>query len=125
MPKRRIAPAIRSVDRAEKNDPAAFAKVEAEARSSQRQGTAVEAGEAGRETVLSVRHLMTDGHASPRCRPPRRKRYDSAGTIVIETTDAMDKAKMMAAMASEPGLDDVHRQHHADRRCCRRTMRRR
>ncbi|WP_292376469.1 TraB/GumN family protein, partial [Mesorhizobium sp.] len=33
-----------------------------------------------------------------------QKAYEGADTIIIETTDALDKAKMMAAMAAEPGL---------------------
>lgn len=30
--------------------------------------------------------------------------FDAAGTLVIETTDVLDQAKMMAALASDPGL---------------------
>ncbi|RVD12592.1 polysaccharide biosynthesis protein GumN, partial [Mesorhizobium sp. M7A.F.Ca.ET.027.02.1.1] len=36
--------------------------------------------------------------------PDAQKAYDAAGTIVIETTDVLDKQKMMVAMLKEPDL---------------------
>lgn len=36
--------------------------------------------------------------------PPAQAAFDKAGTVVIETTDILDQAKMTAALAAEPGL---------------------
>jgi uncharacterized protein YbaP (TraB family) len=89
----------------EKNDPAAFKKVEAEA-------TAVPNGKGllwklekpgEKPSYLFGTMHMTDTRVTT-LPAAAQKAYDGAGTVVIETTDAMDKAKMMAAMASEPGL---------------------
>lgn len=89
----------------EKNDPAAFKKVEAEADAVPNgKGLLWKLEKPGEEPsyLFGTMH-MTDARVTT-LPPAARKAYDGADTIVIETTDAMDKAKMMAAMASEPGL---------------------
>ncbi|TIQ35645.1 MAG: polysaccharide biosynthesis protein GumN [Mesorhizobium sp.] len=88
-----------------KSDPAAFEKVEAEA-------AAVPNGKSllwklekpgEKPSYLFGTMHMTDVRVTT-LPAAARKAYDGAGTIIIETTDALDKAKMMAAMAAEPGL---------------------
>jgi uncharacterized protein YbaP (TraB family) len=89
----------------EKNDPAAFRKVEAEAAAVPNgKGLLWKLEKPGEKPsyLFGTMH-MTDTRVTT-LPEPARKAYDGASTIVIETTDAMDKAKMMAAMASEPGL---------------------
>jgi len=88
-----------------KSDPAAFRKVETEAAAVPNgKGLLWKLEKPGEKPsyLFGTMH-MTDERVTTL--PPAAKRaYDGADTIIIETTDALDKAKMMAAMASEPGL---------------------
>ncbi|TPN83718.1 polysaccharide biosynthesis protein GumN [Mesorhizobium sp. CU2] len=89
----------------EKSDPAAFKKVETEAAAVPNgKGLLWKLEKPGEKPsyLFGTMH-MTDMRVTT-LPPAAQKAYDGAGTIIIETTDAMDKAKMMAAMASEPGL---------------------
>ena len=89
----------------EKNDPAAFKKVETEAAAVPNgKGLLWKLEKPGEKPsfLFGTMH-MTDTRVTT-LPPAAQRAYDGAGTIIIETTDAMDKAKIMAAMASEPGL---------------------
>ena len=89
----------------EENDPAAFKKVETEAAAVPNgKGLLWKLEKPGEKPsyLFGTMH-MTDTRVTT-LPAAAQKAYDGAGTVVIETTDAMDKAKMMAAMASEPGL---------------------
>jgi len=89
----------------EKHDPAAFKKVETEAAAVPNgKGLLWKLEKPGEEPsyLFGTMH-MTDTRVTT-LPAAAQKAYDGAGTIVIETTDALDKAKMMAAMASETGL---------------------
>ncbi|WFP63896.1 TraB/GumN family protein [Mesorhizobium sp. WSM4904] len=88
-----------------KSDPAAFEKIEAEAAAVPNGKSLLWKLEKPGETpsyLFGTMH-MTDARVAT-LPAAARKAYDGAGTIIIETTDALDKAKMMAAMAAEPGL---------------------
>ncbi len=89
----------------EKSDPAAFKKVETEAAAVPNgKGLLWKLEKSGEKPsyLFGTMH-MTDTRVTTL--PPAAKlAYDGAGTIIIETTDVLDKAKMMAAMASDPGL---------------------
>jgi uncharacterized protein YbaP (TraB family) len=89
----------------EKSDPAAFRKVEAEAGAVpngkgllwklEKQGEAP-------SFLFGTMH-MTDERVTT-LPAAAKKAYDGASTIIIETTEVLDKRKMMAAIAAEPGL---------------------
>lgn len=88
-----------------KSDPAAFRRVETEAAAVPNgKGLLWKLEKPGEKPsfLFGTMH-MTDQRVTT-LPPAAQKAYDNAGTIIIETTDALDKAKMMAAMASEPGL---------------------
>ncbi|RUX90588.1 polysaccharide biosynthesis protein GumN, partial [Mesorhizobium sp. M2A.F.Ca.ET.040.01.1.1] len=89
----------------EKSDPAAFKKVETEAAAVPNgKGLLWKLEKPGEKPsyLFGTMH-MTDTRVTT-LPAAAQKAYDGAGTVIIETTDAMDRAKMMAAMASEPGL---------------------
>ncbi|TGP21993.1 MULTISPECIES: TraB/GumN family protein [unclassified Mesorhizobium] len=88
-----------------KTDPAAFKKVETEA-------AAVPNGKVllwklekpgERPSFLFGTMHITDQRVTT-LPAAAQQAYDGADTVIIETTDALDKAKMMAALAAEPGL---------------------
>lgn len=89
----------------EKSDPSTFKKVEAEADAvPNSKGLLWKLEKPGeRPSYLFGTMHMTDTRVTT-LTAAAQKAYDGADTIIIETTDALDKAKMMAAMASEPGL---------------------
>jgi len=88
-----------------KEDPAAVKKIEAEA-------AAVPNGKGllwrlerpgEKPSFLFGTMHMTDARVTT-LPPAAQKAYDGADTIIIETTEVLDKGKMMAAIAAEPGL---------------------
>ncbi|RWG27139.1 MAG: polysaccharide biosynthesis protein GumN, partial [Mesorhizobium sp.] len=88
-----------------KSDPAAFKKVETEAAAVPNgRGLLWKLEKPGEEPsyLFGTMH-MTDARVTT-LPAAAQKAYEGADTIIIETTDALDKAKMMAAMAAEPGL---------------------
>ncbi|TIU80729.1 MAG: polysaccharide biosynthesis protein GumN, partial [Mesorhizobium sp.] len=88
-----------------KSDPAAFKKVETEAAAVPNgRGLVWKLEKPGEEPsyLFGTMH-MTDARVTT-LPAAAQKAYEGADTIIIETTDALDKAKMMAAMAAEPGL---------------------
>ncbi|TIR71722.1 MAG: polysaccharide biosynthesis protein GumN, partial [Mesorhizobium sp.] len=85
--------------------PAAFKKVETEAAAVPNgRGLLWKLEKPGEEPsyLFGTMH-MTDARVTT-LPAAAQKAYEGADTIIIETTDALDKAKMMAAMAAEPGL---------------------
>ncbi|RWI90310.1 TraB/GumN family protein [Mesorhizobium sp.] len=88
-----------------KSDPAAFKRVQTEAAAVPNgRGLLWKLEKPGEEPsyLFGTMH-MTDARVTT-LPAAAQKAYDGADTIIIETTDALDKAKMMAAMAAEPGL---------------------
>jgi len=89
----------------EKSDPAAFRKVEAEAGAVPNgRGLLWKLEKQGEKPsfLFGTMH-MTDERVTT-LPAAARKAYDGASTIIIETTEVLDKRKMMAAIAAEPGL---------------------
>ncbi|MDX8527366.1 TraB/GumN family protein [Mesorhizobium sp. MSK_1335] len=89
----------------EKNDPAAFKKVETEAAAVPNgKGLLWKLEKSGEKPsyLFGTMH-MTDTRVTT-LPPAAQKVYDSADTIIIETTEVLDKRKMMAALAAEPDL---------------------
>ncbi|TGQ50533.1 polysaccharide biosynthesis protein GumN [Mesorhizobium sp. M1C.F.Ca.ET.193.01.1.1] len=88
-----------------KSDPTAFKKVEAEAAAVPNgKGLLWKLEKPGeRPSFLFGTMHITDQRVTT-LPAAAQKAYDGADTVIIETTDALDKAKMMAAMAAEPGL---------------------
>jgi uncharacterized protein YbaP (TraB family) len=89
----------------EKSDPAAFRKVEAEADAVPNgKGLLWKLEKQGEKPsfLFGTMH-MTDERVTT-LPAAARKAYDGASTIIIETTEVLDKRKMMAAIAAEPGL---------------------
>ncbi|WP_192246386.1 TraB/GumN family protein [Mesorhizobium silamurunense] len=88
-----------------KSDPAAFKKVETEAAAVPNgKGLLWKLEKPGeRPSFLFGTMHITDQRVITLPAMAQRA-YDGADTVIIETTDALDKAKMMAAMAAEPGL---------------------
>ncbi|MDX8495701.1 TraB/GumN family protein [Mesorhizobium sp. VK22B] len=102
------APTCAGIDLLEslaKSDPAAFKKVETEAAAVPNgKGLLWKLEKPGEKPsfLFGTMHV-TDARVTT-LPAAAQKAYDGADTVVIETTDALDKAKMMAAMAAEPGL---------------------
>lgn len=89
----------------QKSDPAAYQKVEAEATATPNgKGLLWKLEKPGEKPswLFGTMH-MTDPRVTV-LPPAAQTAYDAAGTIIIETTDVLDKQKMMAAMLEEPGL---------------------
>lgn len=89
----------------QKNDPATFSKVEAEASAVPNgKGLLWKLEKPGEKPsyLFGTMH-MTDERVTT-LPPAAKQAYDGAQTVIIETTDALDKARMMAAMASDPDL---------------------
>ena len=88
-----------------KDDPATFSKIEAEAAAVPNgKGLLWKLEKPGEEPsfLFGTMH-MTDPRVTT-LPPAAQKAYDAAGTIIIETTEVLDKQKMMAAMLKEPDL---------------------
>ena len=98
----------------QKDDPAAYRKIETEAAATPNgKGLLWKLEKAGeRPSFLFGTMHMTDPRVTA-LPPAAQKAFDAADTVVIETTEVLDKQKMMAAFLKEPELIDVHRQHHA------------
>ncbi|MER9520286.1 TraB/GumN family protein [Mesorhizobium sp. M0614] len=89
----------------QKNDPATYRKIEAEAAATPNgKGLLWRLEKPGEKPsfLFGTMH-MTDPRVTT-LPPDAQKAYDAAGTIVIETTDVLDKQKMMVAMLQEPDL---------------------
>jgi len=89
----------------QQSDPAAFKKVEAEAAAVPNgKGLLWKLEKPGEKPsyLFGTMH-MTDTRVTT-LPPAARQAYDGAGTIIIETTDILDKTKMMAALMKEPDL---------------------
>ena len=89
----------------EKSDPAAFKKVETEAAAVPNgKGLLWKLEKPGeRPSFLFGTMHVTDERVTT-LPATAQKAYDGADTIIIETTEVLDKSKMMAAIAAEPGL---------------------
>ena len=89
----------------QKDDPAPYAKIETEAAATLNgRGLLWKLEKSGQKPsfLFGTMH-MTDPRVT--ALPPAAKQaYDAAGTIIIETTDVLDKQKMMEAMLKEPEL---------------------
>ncbi|MGX9147350.1 TraB/GumN family protein [Mesorhizobium sp. 128a] len=89
----------------QKDDPATYARIETEAAATPNgKGLLWKLEKSGEKPsfLFGTMH-MTDPRVTTL--PPAAKRaYDAAGTIIIETTDVLDKQKMMEAMLKEPEL---------------------
>src|SRR5690606_7301047 len=89
----------------QKDDPAAYGKILAEAAATPNgKGLLWKLEKSGeRPSYLFGTMHMTDPRvvALPAA---ARKAFDAADTVVIETTEVLDQKKMMATLASEPGL---------------------
>ncbi|MDX8516083.1 TraB/GumN family protein [Mesorhizobium captivum] len=102
------APTCAGIDLLEslaKSDPAAFKKVETEAAAVPNgKGLLWKLEKPGEKPsfLFGTMHV-TDARVTT-LPAAAQKAYDGADTVVIETTDALDKATIMAAMAAEPGL---------------------
>lgn len=89
----------------QKSDPAAYRKVEADAAATLNgKGLLWKLEKQGRQPsyLFGTMHV-TDPRVTT-LPPAARKAYDAAGTLIIETTDVLDKGKMMAAMLKTPDL---------------------
>ncbi|TIM16979.1 MAG: polysaccharide biosynthesis protein GumN, partial [Mesorhizobium sp.] len=89
----------------QKNDPATYRKIEAEAAATPNgKGLLWKLEKPGEKPsfLFGTMH-MTDPRVTT-LPPDAQKAYDAAGTIIIETTDVLDKQKMMVAMLKEPDL---------------------
>jgi uncharacterized protein YbaP (TraB family) len=89
----------------QKSDPAAYRKVEADAAATLNgKGLLWKLEKQGRQPsyLFGTMHV-TDPRVTT-LPPAARKAYDAAGTLIIETTDVLDKSKMMAAMLKTPDL---------------------
>lgn len=87
------------------SQPQAYAKAEAEAAATRNgKGLLWKLEKDGKPTsyLFGTMH-MTDQRVTS-LTPAAQKAFDGAHTVVIETTDVLDKAKMMAAMAEHPEL---------------------
>ena len=89
----------------ENSDPASFARIAAEAaRAENGRGLLWKVERQGRAPsyLFGTMHV-----ADPRVTvlpPLARAAFDASGTVVIETTDVLDQAKMLAAMTRKPDL---------------------
>ena len=89
----------------QKDDPAAYARIETEAAATLNgKGLLWKLEKSGEQPsfLFGTMH-MTDPRVTA-LPPAAKKAYDAAGTIIIETTDVLDKQKMMEAMLKEPEL---------------------
>lgn len=89
----------------ERDDPALLAQIRAEAdKTVNGNGLLWKLEKPGEKPsfLFGTMH-MTDPRVTD-LTPAARKAFDAAGTVVIETTDVLDQAKMMAALAADPGL---------------------
>lgn len=88
-----------------KDDPAAYARIEAEAaKTPNGKGLLWKLEKPGHEPswLFGTMH-MTDPRVVT-LTPAAQKAFDASGTVVIETTDVLDQSKMMAAIAKQPDL---------------------
>lgn len=86
-------------------DPAVAEKIEAEAaKTINGRGVLWKIEKAGLKPswLLGTMH-MTDPRVTD-LTPPAKAAFDGSSTVVIETTDILDQAKMMGQLGSEPGL---------------------
>lgn len=89
----------------QKNDPVAFGKIEAEAAATPNgKGLLWKLEKAGEKPsyLFGTMH-MTDPRVTT-LPAAAQKAFDAADTVVIETTEVLDQAKMMATLAKEPEL---------------------
>lgn len=89
----------------ERQEPARFKQIEADAAATANgKGLLWKLEKPGRQPswLYGTMH-MTDTRVTT-LPAAAQKAYDAAGTVVIETTDVLDKADMMAALAKEPDL---------------------
>jgi uncharacterized protein YbaP (TraB family) len=89
----------------QKSDPAAYRKVEAEAAATLNgKGLLWKLEKPGRQPsyLFGTMHV-TDPRVTT-LPPAAQKAFEAAGTVIIETTDVLDKGKMMAAMLKTPDL---------------------
>jgi uncharacterized protein YbaP (TraB family) len=88
----------------EKNDPAAIATIRAEAaRVPNGKGLLWKIEKDGHASFLFGTMHMTDQRVTS-LPPAARQAFDASGTVVIETTDVLDKAGMMVALMKRPEL---------------------
>lgn len=89
----------------QKDDPAAYRKIETEAAATPNgKGLLWKLEKAGeRPSFLFGTMHMTDPRVTA-LPPAAQKAFDAADTVVIETTEVLDKQKMMAAFLKEPEL---------------------
>jgi len=89
----------------QKDDPATYRKIEAEAAATPNgKGLLWKLEKTGEKPsfLFGTMH-MTDPRVTT-LPPEAQKAFDAAGTLIIETTDVLDKQKMMTAMLKEPDL---------------------
>src|SRR5262245_32555025 len=88
----------------ERNDPKAMAAIRAEAsRVPNGRGLFWKIERDGRVSFLFGTMHMTDQRVT-NLPPAARKAFDASATLVIETTDVLDKAGVMAALMQKPEL---------------------
>lgn len=88
----------------EKTDPAGLAAIRADAaKTLNGKGLLWKIEKRGRTSYLFGTMHMTDPRVVE-LTPPARKAFEASDTVVIETTDVLDKAKMMAALMAKPEL---------------------
>ena len=100
----------------QKDDPAAYAKLEAEAAANSKQrlrGSGKSRKMASSHPTCSAQCTMTDPRVID-LTPEARTAFDGAGTVVIESTDILDEKKAAMAMLSTARHDHVHRPDDAD-----------
>jgi uncharacterized protein len=89
----------------QKNDPAAYAKLEAEAAATPNSAARLWKIE---KSGLTPSYLFGTMHLTdPRVidlTPEAKTAYDGAGTVVIESTDILDEKKAAVTMLSQPGM---------------------
>ncbi|WP_095202703.1 TraB/GumN family protein [Mesorhizobium carmichaelinearum] len=89
----------------QKSNPATYSKIEAEAAATLNgKGLLWKLEKSGEQPsyLFGTMH-MTDPRVTT-LPPQAQKAFDAAGTLIIETTDVLDKQKMMTAMLKEPDL---------------------
>jgi uncharacterized protein YbaP (TraB family) len=88
----------------QKSDPAGLAAIRVEAdKTLNGKGLLWKVAKDGRTSYLFGTMHLTDPRVT-RLTPAARKAFDASDTVVIETTDVLDKARMMAALMAKPEL---------------------
>ncbi|MER8518546.1 TraB/GumN family protein [Mesorhizobium sp. M1005] len=89
----------------QKDDPAAYRKIEADAAATPNgKGLLWKLEKSGEKPSFLFGTMHVTDPRVTTLPPAAQKAFDAAGTVIIETTEVLDKQKMMAALLKEPDL---------------------